>query len=162
MIRVRGELEPVSWDEALNFIRKTENIISAHGPSSIGALGSPRCTNEDNYMLQKFMRKVIGSENIDSSAALGYGIAEKAWETAFGMSGHRTDLKSPLGKEVILVIESDPGITHPVFGLNILQAKRQGSKLIVADGRETKLTRHSTQWAPLGYGIMRVMMDRSF
>lgn len=169
MIRKEGELIPVSWDEALHYISYgLKNILNAYGPSSIGAIGSFRCTNEENYIFQKFMRTVIGSDNIDSSAAFGYGLVEKAWKMAFGMGGHRLNLKSPLGKEAILVIESDLSITHPIFGLNILQAKRQGAKLIVADSRETKLTRHSTQWVRIKQGtgvaflngIMKVMIDR--
>ncbi|MHC4726196.1 MAG: molybdopterin-dependent oxidoreductase [Planctomycetota bacterium] len=169
MIRKEGELVTVSWDEALNYISFSLKYINiTHGPSSVGGIGSPRCTNEENYIFQKFMREIIGSDNIDSSAAFGYGLAEKAWNMAFGLSGHRIDLKSPIGKDVILVIESDPSITHPVFGLNILQAKREGSNLIVVDSRETKLTRHSTQWTRIREGtgvaylngIMRIIMDR--
>ena len=169
MMRKDGELVPVSWDEALNSISYgLKSIINASGPSSVGAIGSPRCTNEENYVLQKFMRHVVGSGNIDSSAAFGYGLVEKAWKGAFGMPGHKIDLKSPLGKGVILVVESDLSVTHPVLGLNILKAKREGAELIVADSRETKLTRHSTQWARIKQGtgiaflngIMKVMMDR--
>lgn len=169
MVRIDGELVPVSWEEALKYTSDClKYITTVHGPSSVGAIGSPRCTNEDNYALQKFMREIIGSGNIDSSAAFGYGIAEKGWKKAFGLSGHKIDLKSPLGKEVILVIESDISVTHPVFGLNILKAKREGTKLIVVDSRETKLTRHSTQWirikqgtgVALLNGIMKVMIDR--
>ena len=169
LIRKGDELVPSSWEEALNYISdRLRNIIDIHGPSSIGAIGSPRCTNEENYLFQKFMRDVIGSDNIDSSAAFGYGLAEKAWEMSFGQSGHRIDLKSPAGKDVILVVESDLSVTHPVFGLNILQAKRNGSQLIVADSRETKLTRHSSHWANIKQGtgvallngIMKVIMER--
>jgi len=169
MIREDGDLIPVSWDEAFNYIsRRLKNIITAHGPSSVGAIGSSRCTNEDNYLLQKFMREVIGSDNIDSSAAFGYGIVERAWMKSFGTYGHRIDLKSPLGKDLILVIESDLSVTHPVFGLNILQAKREGARLIVVDSRETKLTRHSTEWLKIRpgtavafmNGIMNVLMEK--
>lgn len=143
-------------------------IMTSHGPSSVGAIGSHRCTNEDNHMLQKFMREVVGSDNIDSSAAFGYAKVEKAWEAAFGQKGHSIDLKSPLNKEVIFIIESDLSITHPVFGLNILQAKREGARLIVADSRETKLTRHSSQRLKMKQGtgiallngIMKVIMDK--
>jgi len=168
MIRKGTELVPVSWEEALAYTgERLRQVTAAYGPSSIGAIGSPRCTNEDNYIFQKFIREVVGSGNIDSSAAFGYGIAEKAWNAAFGLSGHRIDLKSPLGKEVILVLESDISASHPVFGGNILRAKREGSKLIVVDSRETKLTRHSTQWVKINQGtgvallngIMKVMID---
>ncbi len=169
MIREGDEFVQVSWDEALRYINDNLTyLINAHGPSSVGAIGSPRCTNEDNYVLQKFMRRTIGSDNIDSSAAFGYGIAEKAWNMAFGLRGHKIDMKSPLGKEVVLVLESDPCTTNPVFGLNILKAKRQGAKLLVADSRETKLTRHSTQWSRIRQGtsvaflngMIKVMIDK--
>ena len=171
MINKGGEFVSVSWDEALNYIRdRLKNISNAYGPSSIGGIGSPRCTNEENYVFQKFMRQTIGSDNIDSAASFGYGIVERAWNMAFGLSGHRIDLKSPIGKDVILVIESDLSITHPLFGLNILQAEREGSKLIVADSRETKLTKHSTQWPRIKQGtgvaflngIMKIMLNRGF
>jgi len=169
VIRKDGELVPASWEEALGYIGDGLKSIAEHyGPSSIGAIGSHRCTNEDNYILQKFMRDVIGSDNIDSSASFGYAIVEKAWEKAFGQNGHTINLKSPLGKEIIFILESDLSITHPVLGLNILRAKREGSRLIVADSRETKLTRHSSQWLrirpgtgiALLNGMMKVIIDK--
>ncbi|HWR59638.1 MAG TPA: molybdopterin-dependent oxidoreductase [Thermodesulfovibrionales bacterium] len=169
MVRIKGELVPVSWEEALKYVSDCmKYITTVHGPSAVGAIGSPRCTNEDNYIFQKFMRNVIGSDNIDSSAAFGYGVAEKAWEKAFSLTGHKIDLKSPLGKEVILVIESDLSVTHPIFGMNLLKAKREGSKLIVADSRETKLTRQGTRWVKIDHGtgtaflngVMKIMIDR--
>ena len=169
MIKKDGEFASVSWDEALMYISNNlKAIMTSHGPSSVGAIGSHRCTNEDNHMLQKFMREVVGSDNIDSSAAFGYSKVEKAWEAAFGQKGHSIDLKSPLNKEVIFILESDLSITHPVFGLNILQAKREGARLIVADSRETKLTRHSSQRLKMKQGtgiallngIMKVIMDK--
>ncbi|MBI5050040.1 MAG: molybdopterin-dependent oxidoreductase [Nitrospirae bacterium] len=156
-------------DEALNYIAdKLKAVSGRYGASAIGAIGSHRCTNEDNYALQKFMRNVIGSNNIDSSAAFGYAVAEKAWEKAFGQKDHRISLQSPLNKDAILILESDPSITHPVFGLNILRAKREGACLIVADSRDTKLTRHSSQWLrikpgtglALLNGIMKVIIDK--
>ncbi|MEF9426798.1 MAG: molybdopterin-dependent oxidoreductase, partial [Candidatus Mariimomonas ferrooxydans] len=169
MIRKNGDFVPVLWDEALNYISdRLRAVIQAHGPQSVGAIGSHRCTNEDNYMLQKFMRNVIGSNNIDSSASFGYARVEKAWEMAFGQKNHIIDLKSPLGKEVILILESDLSITHPVFGLNILRAKREGSHLIVADCRDTKLTRHSSKQLRIKQGtgvaflngIMKIIIDK--
>lgn len=169
MIKKSGALRPASWDEAIQYIKERLNKLSTvYGPSSIGGIGSPRCTNEDNYVFQKFMRKVLGSNNIDSQAAFGYGAAETALKKAFGRNGHRTDLNSPLGKEAILVIESDLTVSHPVFGLNLLRAKREGSLLIVADSCETKLTRHSSRFlrikqgtgVALLNGLMKVILDR--
>jgi predicted molibdopterin-dependent oxidoreductase YjgC len=169
MIRNAGELIPVTWQEALDYItRRLTILMTADGQSSIGAIGSPRCTNEENYLFQKFMTEGIGTNNIDSSAAFGYGLVEKAWKMAFGKTGHRIDMKAPLGKDVILVIESDPSVTHPVLGINILKAKREGSNLIVVDSKKTKMTKNSTEWTRIKQGtgvallngIMKLMIDR--
>lgn len=169
LIRQEDEFIKATWEDALTYVAKNIKAVSEkHGAGAIGAIGSPRCTNEDNFALQKFMRTVIGSNNIDSSASFGYARVQKAWEKAFGERNHPISLQSPLGKEVILILESDISVTHPVFGLNILQAKREGSSLIVADSRETKLTRHSSLWLGLKdgtsiallNGIMKVIVDK--
>jgi predicted molibdopterin-dependent oxidoreductase YjgC len=64
-----GELEPCSWDEALDFVvsRLTE-IKEKHGPDALAGLASARCTNEENYVFQKFFRTVIGTNNVDHCA----------------------------------------------------------------------------------------------
>jgi len=169
LVRKGGELVPATWDEALKFASDSlTHIIAAHGKEAVGAIGSHRCTNEDNYMLRKFMSTVIGSGNIDSSAAFGYAAVQKALSMAFGTKSHTIGMKAPLGKDVILVVESDISATHPVFALNILQAKREGAKLIVADARKTKLTRHSTSHLKMQSctsvaflnGLMKIIIDR--
>ena len=168
LIRKEGSLIPATWDEALSYISDSlKFIISSYGKASVGAIGSHRCTNEDNYMLKKFMSNVIGSNNIDFSAAFGYVKVQTALEESFGLKTHTINMQYPLGKDVVFIIESDISITHPVFGLNILQAKREGSKLIVADSRETKLTRHSTTHLKMRQGtsvallngIMKIIID---
>ncbi len=168
LIRKEGELIAATWDEALTYAGEgIARIMAAHGRDAVGAIGSHRCTNEDNYMLRKFMSTVVGSSNIDSSAAFGYAAVQQALSEAFGTTAHPVDMKYPLAKEVILVIESDISITHPVYGLNILRAKREGSRLIVADSKETKLTRHSSNLrmksgtsVALINGLMKVIIDK--
>lgn len=147
LIKQNGEFKKVTWEEALTYVVKNLNgIIQAGGADSIGAIGSQRCTVEDNYVFQKLIREVIGSRNIDSLAHFGFMKIQKAVEQAFGLTSLPITMDSPLGKEAILVIESDITSTHPVWGLNFLKAVREGSHLIVADTRETKLTRHSSSW----------------
>ncbi len=64
-----GELEPVSWDEAVDFVVDgLEKIKTDHGPDAIGGLASARCTNEENYQFQKFFRAIIGTNNVDHCA----------------------------------------------------------------------------------------------
>lgn len=71
LIRKNGELVEATWDEALNLIAEKLGAIKAEsGPDSIAVMASAKCTNEENYVLQKFARAVIGTNNIDHCARL--------------------------------------------------------------------------------------------
>ena len=168
MIRKKGHLVEASWDEAIKYIAERLNkIITEKGADRIGAIGSPRCTIEDNYILQKFVRTTIGTNNIDSSSRFGVAIVNKAIEQAFGLKTLPIQMDSPLDKDVLLVLESDVTSTHPVWGLKFLEARLRGSKLIVVEPRETKLARHSDMWLRIKpgtsqafiYGIIKLAID---
>ncbi|MFA5352838.1 MAG: molybdopterin-dependent oxidoreductase [Thermodesulfovibrionales bacterium] len=167
LIRKNGELTPASWQEALEeIIKGLESVKANDGPEAIGAVGSQRCTMEDNYMLQRFMREIIGTDNIDSAARLGYAKAESAMEKAFG-SSLPISWNRPLHAEFILVLESDITSTLPVWGLNFIKARHNGARLVIADHKETKLARQSSQWLrirpgsgeALLIGMMKVIIE---
>jgi len=71
LIRKNGELQEASWEEAYDYIaEKFTSIKEENGPDSIAGFASARCTNEENYLFQKFMRAVIGTNNVDHCARL--------------------------------------------------------------------------------------------
>ena len=71
LIKENGEFRQATWDEALSLIASRLGKIKAeHGPDSIGVLSSAKCTNEENYLLQRFARAVIGTNNVDHCARL--------------------------------------------------------------------------------------------
>ena len=71
LIRRNGELVEASWDEALSLIaERLGNIKAESGPNSLAFLSSAKCSNEENYLLQKFARAVIGTNNVDHCARL--------------------------------------------------------------------------------------------
>jgi predicted molibdopterin-dependent oxidoreductase YjgC len=71
LIKKDGEFQEASWDEALSLVaEKFTAIRDEHGPGAIGGQTSARCTNEENYLFQKFMRAVIGTNNVDHCARL--------------------------------------------------------------------------------------------
>lgn len=71
LIKKNGEFQGATWDEALDLVaEKLKNIKESNGADSIAGLSSARCTNEENYLMQKFMRAVIGTNNIDHCARL--------------------------------------------------------------------------------------------
>lgn len=156
LIRKDGNLVQASWDEALKYVaERMSGVIEKHGPAAVGAIGSQRCSIEDNFMLQKFMREAVGTDNIDSAARFGYAKAHKAMEAAFGSDFQPIGWEAPLNAKFLLVIESDITSAMPVWGLNFILAKNNGSYLAVADSKETKLVRNSSQWLRLvpGTGV---------
>jgi predicted molibdopterin-dependent oxidoreductase YjgC len=71
MVRVDGALKEVSWDEAVAYVAdKLSAIKKENGPDAIAGLASARCTNEENYLFQKLLRSVIGTNNVDHCARL--------------------------------------------------------------------------------------------
>lgn len=71
LLRRNGRLDTASWDEVLDYVAgELTRIKNAYGPDSIGFLVSAKCTNEDNYVAQKFARAVIGTNNVDHCARL--------------------------------------------------------------------------------------------
>jgi predicted molibdopterin-dependent oxidoreductase YjgC len=71
LMRKNGSLQEVSWDEALDFtVSRLKEIRDEHGGDSLAFLSSARCTNEENYLLQKFCRAGFGTNNVDACARL--------------------------------------------------------------------------------------------
>ena len=71
LIRKGDKLEEASWDEAIQYVAKRLlELKEKHGPDSLGCFSSAKCTNEENYLLQKIFRAVIGTNNVDHCARL--------------------------------------------------------------------------------------------
>lgn len=169
LVRDGEGFRETSWEEAIGIIRqRMGEVIARHGASAVGAIGSQRCTVEDNYMLQKFMREAVGSNNIDSLARFGTAIAQAAVKRSMGMDVPLCDFDAPMDADFILTVESDITATHPVYGLKLLKAARENkARLMVLDARINKLSRHASDWLRLKpgtsvaliNGIMKCMID---
>lgn len=133
LVKKDGKLEQSTWSEALGIIADKLTEISKvnGGSSSIAGIASPRCSNEDNYVFQKFMRMACGTNNIDSVSRTGFAAAQKYFEDLLGqgITGNMVDgLKH---SETILVLGGDPTTVNPVLGLSIRQAARDGANIVV-------------------------------
>ena len=142
MIRetINDDWREVSWDEAFSYAaNRFRDIQKRHGVNSIGGLVSSRCTNEEDYLVQKLVRAAFGNNNVDTCARVchsptGYGLKQTLGESA----GTQT-FKSIEKCDVILVMGANPTDGHPVFGSRMKKRIRQGAKLIVIDPREIDL-----------------------
>ncbi len=135
-IREGGELVDCTWDEALTRVADAlQTIRDRRGAASIGGLGSIRTTNEENYLFQKFLRAVVGTNNIDLIARLKM---PRGLNTAF----FSPELASIGESDVILLLDRDAGEINPLTGTAIVRAvNRHGRKLILLDGAVNKLDR---------------------
>jgi formate dehydrogenase major subunit len=85
LIRKNGVLEPASWEEAYDYIaEKLAAIKQQFGPDAIAGISSARCSNEENYLMQKFIRAVIGTNNIDCCARVCHSPTALGMQKAFG------------------------------------------------------------------------------
>ncbi len=132
LVRKNGQLEPSTWTEALSIVaEKLGAIKKQDGGSSIAGIASPRCSNEDNYVFQKFMRLTCGSNNIDSISRMGYAAAQKYFEDMMGQGITSNIIDGLKNAEAIFVLGGDPTAINPVLGLSIREAARRGAKICV-------------------------------
>lgn len=137
-------LEPASWDEALDRVaRGLAEIREQYGPDALAVLSSAKCTNEENYLMQKLARAVLGTNNVDHCARLCHASTVAGLAMAFGSGAMTNSIGDLAQAQVLLVIGSNTTEAHPVIGLRIKEAVRRGAKLIVADPRRIPLTRYA-------------------
>ena len=145
LIRENGSLREATWDEAIDLVAsRFMELREAHGPDALAGLSSAKTSNEENYLLQKLVRAVFGTNNVDHCARLCHASTVAGLARAFG-SGAMTNSIREIGKaETIFVIGSNTTECHPVIGITIRQAVARGANLLVADPRRIDLARRAT------------------
>ena len=148
LIRKNGELQEATWDEALDLVasRLTE-IKQKYGPEKIGGFSSARVTNEENYLMQKLMRAVIGTGHVDHCARLCHASTVAGLAATYGSGAMTNSIAELEDADCLLIIGSNHNENHPVIAANIKRAVRLKNKdLIVIDPRRQDLVRHAKLW----------------
>jgi len=129
------------WDEALGLVAGSlGRIINQKGPDSVGVLSSAKFTNEENYIVQKFARAVLGTNNIDHCARLCHASTVAGALAAFGSGAMSNSIDDIEKAELLFVIGSNTTECHPIIGRAIRQNVQSGkTNLIVADPRHIEL-----------------------
>ncbi len=164
LIKRNGEFEKVSWEEAYDFIAaRLSASITEFGPDSIAGISSSRCTNEENYLMQKFIRTVIGTNNIDGCARVCHSPTALGMQQTFGTGAATNSINDLEDTNCILVIGANPTAAHPVTGAKLKQfAMKSGNASIVIDPRRTELAKYATYHLALRPGtnvaVLNMMM----
>ena len=132
----------VSWDEAIGHAAtRFKEIQATYGRKSIGGITSSRCTNEEVYAVQKFIRAGMRNNNVDTCARVchsptGYGLKQ-----TLGTSAGTQPFDSVMDADVIVVIGANPTVAHPVFASQMKRRLQEGAKLVVMDPRKIGLVK---------------------
>lgn len=140
LIKKNGTFTEVTWDEAIQYVADTfSKILTTHGPHALGGLSSARCTNEENYLFQKFVRVLFQNNNVDHCARLCHASTVAGLSRTFGSGAMTNSIAELADSDCIFVIGSNTTETHPVIATFIRNAVRKGAALIVADPRTIDL-----------------------
>jgi formate dehydrogenase alpha subunit len=167
LIKKNGEFVEATWDEALDLVAaKLGEIKDKYGSDAIAALSSARCTNEDNYVLQKFIRARIGTNNVDHCARTCHASTVAGLAISFGSGAMTNSFNDILTTDLLFVIGANATEAHPIAGAKMLQAVQKGTKLVVADPRRIELAERADYWLqhkpgtdiPLMNGLMHIII----
>ena len=138
----QGKLEPATWEHALRVAgQKLKEIRDSRGGSSIGVIGSNRTTNEENYLLQKFARTVLGTNNIDHERSTDYSSFARVLATHPGLTASLREIASA---PAILLIGGNPTDEHPLLAWEIrTNVRLNRARLYVVGDKELKLERQA-------------------
>nr|VFK65711.1 MAG: formate dehydrogenase major subunit [Candidatus Kentron sp. UNK]VFK72931.1 MAG: formate dehydrogenase major subunit [Candidatus Kentron sp. UNK] len=139
-----GEFREVTWEAAYGrIVSEFQRIKKTRGPDAIAGISSARATNEENYLMQKFMRAVIGTNNIDCCARVCHSPTALGMQRAFGTGAATNSIADLDAADCILVIGANPTDAHPVTGAKIKQKLIRGAVGIVIDPRRIEIARYA-------------------
>lgn len=136
LIKESGKFKEASWDTALDYVAdRLKKIKTKYGPDALAVCTSARCTNEENFLMMKFARATLGTNNVDHCARTCHAATVSGLNQSFG-SGASTNSYDELPfMDCILIIGSNPTEAHPIAGWRVRTAVDNGAKIIVCDPR---------------------------
>jgi len=168
LLKKGGQFQEVSWEEALGFIAgRMKEIRARHGAEAFAFLNSPRCSNEEAYLLQKLARAVVGTNNVDHGTGVYCNNSINVLLDMLGVPATTNSIGELARSEVIVVDGVDLARQLPTIGGAVIRAKLAGAKLVVIDSRRHRVAESADLFLqlkpgtePTLYGAMaKVIVD---
>ncbi|MDQ6831285.1 MAG: formate dehydrogenase subunit alpha [Gemmatimonadota bacterium] len=130
-----------TWDEALELTsQELIRLKNERGSDSLAVFSSAKCSNEENYLLQRLFRARLGTNNVDHCTRLCHSSSVSAMQRSMNTSAASGSMREvEHDSDVIFILGANTTESHPVFGAAIKRAQRRGATLIVADPRRIEL-----------------------
>ena len=152
MKKVAGEWKRISWDQAISEIsQKLGTIRTDYGPDSAYWLGSAKFSNEQAYLFRKFAA-YWGTNNVDHQARICHSTTVAGVSNIYGYGAMTNTFNDIRNSKSMIIIGGNPAEAHPVSMLHVLNAKENGSKLIVVDPRFTRTAAHADEYVRIRPG----------
>ncbi len=135
LVRTSSGFEPISWDEAIALVAREFERLRGR----LGGLSSSRCTNEENYLLQKWFRAGLGTNDVDCCARVCHAPSAAGLRRTFGTGAATNSFADIDRADLLLVVGANATESHAVLGARILQRTLAGARLVVIDPRRTEL-----------------------
>jgi formate dehydrogenase alpha subunit len=142
LIKHNGSFRAASWDEALDLV--ADKLVQHRG--HFGALASAKATNEDGYVIQKFVRSVMDTNNVDHCTRLCHSPSVHAMLRSLGSGATSNSYIDYENAGCLMVVGSDSSSNHPVITVRFRRAVRKGAKLIVVNPKWTELNYYADVW----------------
>ncbi|MFW6095899.1 MAG: molybdopterin-dependent oxidoreductase, partial [Bacteroidota bacterium] len=147
LIKKNGEFVEASWEEATDLIAEKFNAIKEkYGSEALAGYGSAKCTNEDNYIFQKFIRIAFGNNNLDYCTRLCHASTVTAMLKSLGSGTGSNSIEDFATTDCLFVIGNNIIDTHPVTATFVKNGQYKGNKIIVCDPRWTKMVDYADVW----------------
>ena len=164
LVRRNGHLEPASWLEALD---RVASALGQYRPGQVALFCGGKVANEDHFVMQKFARAVLRTNNIDNTSRLDHAPSLVGLESALGIGAMTNPGADIAHSSLVFLIGTNITHSHPVTGLEVIRAVRSGKKLLLANPRGTELVRYSHLWlrhrpgsdATLLMGLARAILE---
>ena len=169
LLRKNGTLQEVSWDEAFAFIRlRLREIRNHYGPDALAFLNSPRCSNEESYLLQKLARSIIGTNNVHHGTGAYSNNSINVLIDMIGVAASTNSTAELADSRAILVDGVDLAKRLPTIAGAVIRAKLNGAALIVVGTRRHRVAESADYFLQIRpgteallYGAMaKVIVDR--
>jgi len=154
------DFERVSWDTALEFV--AENLLKIkekYGPSALGFLCSARCSNEENYLMQKIARGIFKTNNIDNEARVCHAPSVAGLAATVGTGAACAHFDEIYNADLLFLIGTNSYEAHPIVAQKIIQALEKGTKCIVADPRRIYFADKANIYLPLRPGTDVLLLN---
>ena len=160
MIKKEGQYQSSDMDQAIKYISQNlKQLINRYGKDSVAVMASPKLSNEELYLLQKFTRVGFLNNNIHSFSNMLYGLETGRLDESIGFTTSTVCMEDLSSTDIIVVINSNLSEENPVMELRIKAAQKKGAKLILVDSSEVRLTKSADLWIDCKKGTCTYLLN---